>query len=171
MELLVHFFLNAHARCGTQCRQYRRRNRCNQLHDEFYGFFLCHSWFNFKWLVLACHLEPSLPLSSRATILSFCHFDRPSSHFVISTERSEWRNLMNAPKGASGKPQRCLDYARHDKGGEGALARHDRVGRGRRSEGATAPTFNLPHLGCHGQNRRQCLAARSQDPRCHRCPS
>ena len=123
---------------------------------------------NFKWLVLACHLEPSLPLSSRPTILSFCHFDRPSSHFVISTERSEWRNLMNAPKGASGKPQRCLDYARHDKGGEGALARHDRVGRERRSDGATAPTFNLPHLGCHGQNRRHCLAARSLDPRCHR---
>ena len=36
---------------------------------------------------------------------------------VISTERSEWRDLINAPFGASGKPQRCLDYARHDSGG------------------------------------------------------
>ena len=46
---------------------------------------------------------------------------------VISTKRpfpilssrpsvSAWRDLMNAPLGASGKPQRCLDYARHDKG-------------------------------------------------------
>ena len=35
---------------------------------------------------------------------------------VISTERSEWRDLINAPFGASGKPQRSLDYARHDKG-------------------------------------------------------
>ena len=34
---------------------------------------------------------------------------------VISTKRSAWRDLINAPFGASGKPQRCLDYARHDR--------------------------------------------------------
>ena len=44
-----------------------------------------------------------------------CHLDRLFS-FVISTERSEWRDLINAPFGASGKPQRYLDYARYDKG-------------------------------------------------------
>ena len=33
---------------------------------------------------------------------------------VISTERSEWRDLINAPFGASGKPQRYLDYARYE---------------------------------------------------------
>ena len=37
--------------------------------------------------------------------------------FVISTERSEWRDLINAPFGASGKPQRYLDYARYDREG------------------------------------------------------
>ena len=45
-----------------------------------------------------------------------CHLDRLLFP-VISTERSEWRDLINASFGASGKPQRCLDYARHDSGG------------------------------------------------------
>ena len=43
------------------------------------------------------------------------------SPFVISTKRSAWRDLINAPFGASGKPQRSLDYARDDRGGKGTL--------------------------------------------------
>ena len=77
----------------------------------------------------------------------FCHLDRllfpvisterKRPLFVISTERSEWRDLINAPFGASGKPQRYLDYARYDRGG---YARHDK---GRR---------------CLGQAKRQSRA-------------
>ena len=47
------------------------------------------------------------PLSCRLSFLSL----------VISTKRSAWRDLINAPLGASGKPQRFLDYARNDKWG------------------------------------------------------
>ena len=46
---------------------------------------------------------------------------------------------MNAPKGASGKPQRCLDYARHDRGGVKERLLDMTGGEGKGSEGATAP--------------------------------
>ena len=36
-------FLCAYARCGAQCRQYRRCNRCDKLNHEFYCFLLSHN--------------------------------------------------------------------------------------------------------------------------------
>ena len=46
---------------------------------------------------------------------------RPPPSLVISTKRSAWRDLINAPLGASGEPQRFLDYARNDREEEKAL--------------------------------------------------
>ena len=34
--------LRSDARCGAQCSENRRSDRCNQLHDKLCGFFLAH---------------------------------------------------------------------------------------------------------------------------------
>ena len=47
---------------------------------------------------------------------------RPFSPLSSRLSVSAWRDLINAPLGASGKPQRSLDCARDDKEG----ARHDK---------------------------------------------
>ena len=36
------FFLRAYARCRTQCRQYRRCNRCDKLNYKLNGLFFTH---------------------------------------------------------------------------------------------------------------------------------
>jgi hypothetical protein len=35
--------LRSDATCGAQCSEYRRSDRCNQLHDKLRGFFLRHN--------------------------------------------------------------------------------------------------------------------------------
>ena len=135
------YLLESHTACNSKCCQNRRRYRSDDLRNEFCSFFLCH---NVVILVVN-------------TCLSF----RPFPLIVMSTKRSAWRHLMNAPKGASGKPQRFLDSARNDKEGM----------KGRESEGANAPTLNRPRLGhrrpVEESDRHHSMAGCSQGPRCH----
>ena len=108
-----------------------------------------------------------LPLLVISTTHSFYLSSRPSV--------SAWRDLMNAPLGASGKPQRffaseaasrVLDYARND-----------RVSGEREAMGLAPQSLNRPRLGRHRPTEcrrpgcrhcRQCLAGCSRCPRCHR---
>ena len=112
-------FLGSHTRGSPQCRQYRRCYRGNQLHDEFYGFFLCHDTVYLR-LILYLSSRPSGSLS-----LSF----RPStSSPSLSSRPSEARGEISPMRlwAQAAKPQRFLDSARNDRWG--LYARHDRVG-------------------------------------------
>ena len=69
---LIHL-LRAYARCRSQCRQYRRCNRCDKLNYKLDGFLLGHTLFLFFLRILRiiqilfpfCHLAPpSLVISS-----------------------------------------------------------------------------------------------------------
>ena len=44
-KMLISISLRAHARCGAECRNDCRSNRCDDLYDEFKCLSLCHSAF------------------------------------------------------------------------------------------------------------------------------
>ena len=68
--------------------------------------------------VLGENLTADTPLSSRLSFLSpVISTKRMRMERSSSARLARPRNLMNAPLGASGEPQRCLDYARHDNRG------------------------------------------------------
>ena len=43
--LLFYLFLHSHAGRSPKCGEYGRRNGCDDLHNPFESFFLCHTLF------------------------------------------------------------------------------------------------------------------------------
>ena len=139
-------FLGSHARGSPQCRQYRRCNRCDELNDEFYGFFLCHSWLIFKWLILSLSSRPLLP----------CHVDQAKR--VETSHKCAQRHKRL-------KPQRFLDYARNDREWAG-----EREALGLMPQSLNRPRLDRRHpveeFGCHrpAMNRRRLGCCPSHSP-------